>query len=75
VDRGYLLADAQAAHRRSETRRARGKLALIVDEKLAAGRVKSTPIQANPSVGQRGPASRILLEENTHKHRQKAGRR
>ena len=35
VDRGYPLADAAAAHRHSESRRARGKLVLVVDEKLA----------------------------------------
>lgn len=35
IERSYPLADAGAAHRRSESRRARGKLVLVVDERLA----------------------------------------
>jgi NADPH:quinone reductase-like Zn-dependent oxidoreductase len=35
IDRTYPLSDAAAAHRYSESRRARGKLVLIVDERLA----------------------------------------
>jgi NADPH:quinone reductase-like Zn-dependent oxidoreductase len=38
IDRTYPLIDAAEAHRYSETRRARGKLVLVVDEELAAGR-------------------------------------
>ncbi len=36
IERAYPLADAAEAHRRSESRRARGKLVLVVDEELAA---------------------------------------
>ena len=36
IDRSYPLADATEAHRRSEGRRVRGKLVLVVDERLAA---------------------------------------
>jgi NADPH:quinone reductase-like Zn-dependent oxidoreductase len=36
IERSYPLADAVEAHRRSESRRARGKLILVVDEELAA---------------------------------------
>ena len=36
IERSYPLADAAEAHRRSESRRSRGKLVLVVDEKLAA---------------------------------------
>jgi NADPH:quinone reductase-like Zn-dependent oxidoreductase len=35
IERSYPLADAVEAHRRSESRRARGKLILVVDEELA----------------------------------------
>jgi NADPH:quinone reductase-like Zn-dependent oxidoreductase len=36
IDRSYPLAEAAAAHRLSESRRAHGKLVLVVDERLAA---------------------------------------
>jgi NADPH:quinone reductase-like Zn-dependent oxidoreductase len=36
VDRSYPLSDAAAAHRYSESKRACGKLVLVVDERLAA---------------------------------------
>lgn len=42
VDRCYPLEEAAAAHRYSETRRARGKLVLIGDERLAAEKVGSS---------------------------------
>ena len=51
IERSYPLADAAEAHRLSESRRARGKLVLIVDEKLAAGRAESAPDRANRPVG------------------------
>ena len=51
IDRLYPLSDAEAAHRRSESRRARGKLVLVVDEKLAARRSESDLERVNRSVG------------------------
>ena len=51
IERSYPLADAAAAHRRSESRRVRGKLVLIVDEKLAAEKAESTLHKANRPVG------------------------
>ncbi len=36
IERSYPLADAAEAHRRSESRRSRGKLVLVVDEEPAA---------------------------------------
>ena len=36
IERAYPLADAAEAHRHSESRRARGKIVLVVDEELAA---------------------------------------
>lgn len=45
IDRCYPLAEAAAAHRHSESRRARGKLVLVVDGQLAAARAGSTPDQ------------------------------
>ena len=36
IESSYPLADAAEAHRRSESRRSRGKLVLVVDEELAA---------------------------------------
>jgi NADPH:quinone reductase-like Zn-dependent oxidoreductase len=41
IDQCYPLADAIAAQRRSETKRVRGKLVLLVDEQLAASRAGS----------------------------------
>jgi NADPH:quinone reductase-like Zn-dependent oxidoreductase len=35
IERSYPLADTAAAHRRSESRRVRGKLVLVADERLA----------------------------------------
>ena len=43
VDRSYPLSDAVAAHRYSESKRTRGKLILVVDERLAAASAKSIP--------------------------------
>lgn len=43
IERRYPLAEAVAAHRHSESRRARGKLVLIVDERLAASRAGAAP--------------------------------
>jgi NADPH:quinone reductase-like Zn-dependent oxidoreductase len=43
ADRRYPLSDAAGAHRHSETRRARGKILLIVDEKLAAVTAAQAP--------------------------------
>ncbi len=51
VDRSYPLAAAATAHRRSEGRRTRGKLVLVVDEKLAAQRAEPAPDRANRPVG------------------------
>ena len=36
IEHAYPLADAAEAHRRSESRRARGKLVFVIDEELAA---------------------------------------
>jgi len=47
IDRSYPLADAATAHRRSESRRAQGKLVLVVNEKLAPEKVESTLHKAN----------------------------
>ena len=44
IDRSYPLADAVGAHRRSESRRSRGKLVLAVDERLADARPGSVPL-------------------------------
>lgn len=41
IDRTYPLSDAAAAHRYSESRRVRGKLVLIVDERLAEASAES----------------------------------
>lgn len=51
VDRSYPLADAATAHRCSESRRTRGKLVPVVDEKLTAEKVESTLYRANRPVG------------------------
>ena len=51
IEHSYALADAATAHRRSESRRARGKLVLVVDEKLAARKVESTLYKANHPMG------------------------
>jgi len=51
IDRGYPLADAVEAHRYSESRRARGKLVLVVDEKLAAEKAESTLNKADRPMG------------------------
>ena len=51
IDRLYPLADAATAHRYSESRRARGKLVLVVDEKLAAEKAGSTLNKANRPMG------------------------
>lgn len=41
IDQNYPLCDAIAAHRYSESRRVRGKLILVVDERLAVASAKS----------------------------------
>ena len=41
IDRTYPLSDAATAHRYSESRRVRGKLVLIVDERLAEASAES----------------------------------
>ena len=41
IDRTYPLSDAAAAHRYNESRRVRGKLVLIVDERLAEASAES----------------------------------
>jgi NADPH:quinone reductase-like Zn-dependent oxidoreductase len=41
IDRSYPLSDAAAAHRYSESRRVRGKLVLVVDERLASASAES----------------------------------
>jgi NADPH:quinone reductase-like Zn-dependent oxidoreductase len=51
IERSYPLADAVEAHRLSESRRARGKIVLVVDEKLAARGAESAPDRANRPVG------------------------
>ena len=51
IDHSYPLADAATAHRRSETGRTRGKLILVVDEKLAAETVESALHKTNRPVG------------------------
>lgn len=51
VDGSYPLADATTAHHRSESRRARGKLVLVVDEKLAAEKAESALDKANRPMG------------------------
>jgi len=51
IARSYPLADAVEAHHLSESRRARGKLVLVVDEKLAAKRGESTLYKANRPMG------------------------
>ncbi len=51
IDRTYPLADAEAAHRLSESRRARGKIVLVVDEKLAAEKAESALHKANRPMG------------------------
>ena len=50
VDRSYSLADAGAAHRHSETGRARGKIVLAVDQQLARSRreAEAIPIELAP---------------------------
>jgi hypothetical protein len=42
VDRFYPLGEAAAAQRYSETKRVRGKLVLIVDDKLGTSRSRKT---------------------------------
>jgi len=42
IDRSYPLSDAAAAHRYSESRRVRGKLVLLVDERLSAETIRSS---------------------------------
>jgi len=44
IDRGYPLTDAAEAHRLSESRRARGKVVLAVDERLADTTPGSVPL-------------------------------
>ncbi len=51
IDRSYPLADAVEAHRYSESRRARGKLVLVVNEKLAAEKAESALHKANRPMG------------------------
>ena len=51
IDRLYPLADAVEAHRYSESRRARGKLVLVVDEKLAAEEAKPALHKADRPLG------------------------
>lgn len=51
IDRSYPLADTMEAHRYSESRRARGKLVLVVDEKLAAEKAESALHKANRPMG------------------------
>ena len=60
VDRSYPLADAVQAPRYGESRRARGKLVLVVDEKLSAEKAESALHKANRPMGQGGLPSRIL---------------
>jgi NADPH:quinone reductase-like Zn-dependent oxidoreductase len=47
IRRSYPVADAAAAHRLSESRRARGKIVLIVDERLADERPGSLPLRGS----------------------------
>jgi NADPH:quinone reductase-like Zn-dependent oxidoreductase len=51
IDRSYPLADAVEAHLYSESRRARGKIVLVVDEKLAAKKAESALHKANRPMG------------------------
>ena len=51
IDCSYPLADAVEAHRYSESRRARGKLVLVVDEKFAAEKAESSLHKADRPVG------------------------
>jgi NADPH:quinone reductase-like Zn-dependent oxidoreductase len=43
VDRSYPLSEAASAHRYSESRRVRGKLVLVVDERLASASAEPVP--------------------------------
>ena len=47
IERSYPLADAAEAHRLSESRRARGKIVLILDERLANERPGSSPLRGS----------------------------
>ena len=51
IDRSYPLAEAAEAHRYSESRRARGKIILVVDRELADARATSGPARSNRPVG------------------------
>ena len=48
VDRTYPLSDAASAHRYSESRRVRGKLVLVVEERLASARAGSVSPGESP---------------------------
>jgi hypothetical protein len=48
IDETYPLSEAAVAHRYSESKRIRGKLVLIVDERLATGSGRSRNLVRKP---------------------------
>ena len=51
IERSHPLAEAPDAHRRIEGRRTRGKIVLVVDQKLAAKRAQIAPVRAIQPMG------------------------